>query len=161
MESKTNKMLRLYIVPIIFIIIGVVVFFISMGNINKMKTYDVIDAEIIDILDEYDPAVEGFTQDTIIKYTINGKEYTKRLGSYNSSYEIGKTIEIYCSPTNPDDILPKEKSLITIGFIASGVTFVAGLYFLISGFIYEKKSKNEQKAQTAEILPDDPNNLNI
>ena len=52
------------------------------------------------------------------KYTVDGKEYTRQLDSYSSTYKVGGTVEVRYDPKNPSDV--------TSGF---GI----GIYVMIAG----------------------------
>ena len=78
-------------------------------------------ATIVSIQDDPDDIPEeGSTPNRIImvKYTVNGKEYTTRLDSDAPNYAVGTTVEVQYDPKNP-------------GTIHSGFGF--GIYFIIAG----------------------------
>ena len=78
-------------------------------------------ATIVSIQDDPDDIPEeGSTPNRIImvKYTVNGKEYTARLDSDAPNYAVGTTVEVQYDPKNP-------------GTIHSGFGF--GIYLIIAG----------------------------
>ncbi len=78
-------------------------------------------ATIVSIQDDPDDIPEeGSTPNRIImvKYTVNGKEYTARLDTDAPNYAVGTTVEVQYDPKNP-------------GTIHSGFGF--GIYLIIAG----------------------------
>lgn len=89
--------------------------------------------------------------DVYVKYTVNGQEYERMLGYYDSSMYAGKEIEIYYSPENPAEIKGKDGA-ISIILPLFGLAFLAiGVAFIFSDM--QKKKKMEMllsKGSTAE-----------
>ena len=66
-----------------------------------------------------DPDTSGDAQYIVtVKYTVDGKEYTRKLDSYSPSYKVGGTVDIKYDPKNPEKI-------------SSGFGF--GIYLMIAG----------------------------
>ncbi|MBQ8904281.1 MAG: DUF3592 domain-containing protein [Oscillospiraceae bacterium] len=89
--------------------------------------------------------------DVYVTYTVNGQEYERMLGYYDSSMYAGQEIEIFYNPENPEEIKGKEGA-INIVLPLFGLAFLAiGLAFVFSD--RQKKKKMEMllaKGSTAE-----------
>ena len=76
------------------------------------------------------------------KYTVDGKEYTRQLDSYDPSYKVGGTVEVKYDPKNPSDV--------TSGFgigvhlmIAGGVILILVIGLTVKKKVSIKKLKEE------------------
>lgn len=119
----------------VLIIVSVVLLIFGIKNVNKTKSYNKTTAVITQIESDYDVAIEQYDYTVYVKYTIDGIEYENVLGSYLQGYKEGKEVEIYYSPTNPNDILAASPFTIYMSFVIAGVAFVAGIILMVRAFI--------------------------
>ena len=85
------------------------------------KGFEKTTAEIVSITElPKDFADEDTEYDVTVRYTVDGTEYTEKLGSYSPSYSVGKTIHVLYNPSNPAEV-------------HSGNGF--GIYVLIAGAV--------------------------
>ncbi len=52
--------------------------------------------------------------DVYVEYTVDGKTYNSKLGSYNSSMKEGKEIEIFYLPDTPEVIRSKQRNMLPL-----------------------------------------------
>ena len=71
-----------------------------------------------------------------MRYIVDGREYTTRLGTYTSSMYVGKTVPIFYMPNNPSDIMYGKltKFPVIVFFGMGGVIFIIGVIALFRTF---------------------------
>ena len=79
-------------------------------------------------------------------YTVDGKEYTRQLDTYDPSYKVGGTVEIKYDPKNPENITSGFKLGIVSMII--GAVLLAAIIFLT---VKKKVSVKELKETNGEI----------
>ena len=85
------------------------------------KGFEKTTAEIVSIEEQEKIFEDDDTEyDVTVRYTVNGTEYTEKLGSYSPSYKVGKTITVLYDPNDPS-------------VVHSGNGF--GIYVLIAGAV--------------------------
>ena len=117
---KTEKILFFVflIMGLAFLITGIAICFNIFNYDNKEMTTARIVAIITDR--DYDGDV---SHDTIVSYTVDGREYESNLNAYSGTYYEGKDIEIYYDKNNPLQISTKTKDLLFLMFPGFGLIF--------------------------------------
>ena len=138
MDMKKIKPIKMCI--IIFLIFGVVytAFGAAFTIVNiKIKSNCIpVEAEIIDFETYYDSDHDKHTK-TIVKYSVDNQEYTDKINSYNSSWDIGDSIDVYYDPQNPQKI--ESEMPIVLCFVFG----LLGVAFLITSIVLIIKQKNK------------------
>ncbi|MDE6722823.1 MAG: DUF3592 domain-containing protein, partial [Eubacterium sp.] len=136
---KNVKPMKLLI--IIFLFIGI--FWTAMSaiftsiNINLKNNGILTQAEIIDFESYYDSDHDKHTN-TIVKYVVDGEEYTDQLNAYNSAWRVGDSVDVYYDPLHPQEVKSEMPVMMCIIFGTMGVTFIVVSIVLI----IKQKSKN-------------------
>lgn len=69
---------------------------------------------------------------TYIEYEIDGREYAATIGEYSSTWHVGDTIEVYCNPSNYNDVESGSVSLVLgIIFFSIGIFVMLIPVFMI------------------------------
>ena len=122
--------------PKLFIILGI--FFIIFGcralyehltfESAKGVIQDVKESEVINLEDK-----DTYNYEITINYTVDGKDYTAILYSYDDNYTVGQEIDIFYDPDEPNTIaIELQKGLLLL--------FGAGVLCLIYALIYWLRS---------------------
>lgn len=82
-----------------------------------------------------------------IKYTVNGKEYTRQLDSFSPDYAVGKEVEVRYDPKNPGTV----HSSPVFGYVIM-VIGAAILVFVIVWTVREKTAVKQLKETRAETV---------
>lgn len=131
-----NRKLVAVILPIFISVILIVVGFILYDNSLKFEKRGVKTDAVIVRIDEKRDSDGDYDHIVYVRYTVNGREYTTRLGTYTSSMYVGKTVPILYMPNNPSDImygkLTKFPAIVFIGM--GGVFFIIGIIALSRTF---------------------------
>ena len=124
------------VIAVIALVFGVYsTFFRSAGYVNGTATIISI-AEDPDYVP--DPNNTGDVQYIVTAtYTVDGKEYTTRLDSYDPSYKVGGEVAIKYDPSDP--------SKITSGFTIGIVIMIIGAVILFSVIFFTVKNKMSVK----------------
>ena len=101
--GSAYKRFSLIVYPVIFLVIGVALIVMGIGNVVKQHTYKEADAVITSIT-RLDTGGSRERYEVIVKFTADGKEYESRLGSYSGGYSEGDTIAILYDPVDPAEI---------------------------------------------------------
>ena len=131
-----NRKLAAVILPIFISVILIVVGLILYDNSQKFEKRGVkTDAVIVRMEKERDS--DGDYQHIVyVRYIVDGREYTTRLGTYTSSMYVGKTVPIFYMPNNPSDIMYGKltKFTVIVFFGMGGVIFIIGVIALFRTF---------------------------
>lgn len=155
---KTEKILFF-----IFLILGLAFLIAGIAICSNIFNYDnkeMTTARIVDITTDrdYDGDV---SHDTIVSYTVNGREYESNLNAYSGSYYEGKEIEIYYDKNNPLKIGTKTTDLLFLMFPGFGLIFfcVGAIPLIISEKkkILNKRLINEGERIYANFVEAEPN----
>ena len=124
--------------PVIVLLFGVVLAVFARRDLHKQETYPQMTA-VIDNIFESQGTDNDVEYHVLVRYTVNGKEYTTELNEYKSSFRIGDEVTICCNPEDPLDIVsysPTTSKLIFIGGIA--VAVIACGFIAVKAFMYFK-----------------------
>lgn len=142
MIMKKIKPMKLCI--LIFLIIGIIYTSLSAVftaiNINIRNTCISVKAEIIDF-EVYRGSDNDKHTKTVVKYVADGKEYTDKMNSYNSSWDIGDSVDVYYNPDNPKEIKNEMPVVLCLVFGLLGVAFLIASIVLI----IKQKNKNAKR----------------
>ena len=129
-----------------FILVGLFMAVLSVIIIGSPNTeYLTATATIVDIQEEYDITLEEYTHNVFIDYSVNGVDYKNvPYVGYDSSMEIGRSVEIEYDPANPENIQTPGG-----GFIPY-VTLAAGLACIVLGVISMVKSIKQKSSDMNE-----------
>lgn len=123
----------------IFFMFGIIFAAVGIGvlcsNINFKKNAELITAVITDIDTYTERKADGervTRHDVYISYTVDGVEYETELNEYNSGMRVGKEIEVYYAPDNPNKVKTDSVLFEAIFIGIGGVFAVIGSAFLIS-----------------------------
>jgi len=92
MNAAFKRLFINLIVPLLLIAGCVFMIIVGAGNLGKLKAYPKTEAEITRINTTF--SGEDTEHEVYVKYVVDGKEYQRELGSYQSSFYEGKKIEI-------------------------------------------------------------------
>lgn len=103
---------------LIFTIIGIIICMITFNYENKVDTVGTItDISIY-------RGNRNTKHQTLVKYSVDDKEYESMLNSYSSSFYVGKEIDIYYDRDNPNKIGVKTLDYVFLIFPSIGSIFV-------------------------------------
>ena len=149
-ESSTAR----FFIPagLILIIFGIFVLVINMKNQNYIKT----DSTVIDVkqtqeayTDSEGNIVEA-EYSAIVKYTVDGKEYTDTLDNVGK-YNIGDTISIYYNPSDPSQITQTKSLILPIVLIVGGIaSLTGGIISAVRAVKRHKKMKEQERSWANE-----------
>lgn len=137
-----------FAVGMLFLIIGTVI------SIEKFNYDDIVETKgvISDITVK--GSGDNTTHTVTVKYYVDGMECQSILGSYSSSYRVGKTIEMYYHEDNIYDIGTKSSDKLFLLFPGFGLLFALiggiGLYVLLS-----KKSRHRKLIENGRLIQAD------
>ena len=95
-----------------------------------------------------DPNTENDKQYiTTIKYTVDGKDYTRTFDFYSPDYKVGKEVEVKYDPKDPGTV----HSTPVFGYVIMGIGG-AILLFVIVWTVKDKKSVKELKETRGETV---------
>lgn len=145
---KTEKLLFS-----IFGIIGALIIFggfkLQESNTKFLEIAQTTMAEITDIDVYYDS--DGDSHHTVfVEFDVDNKEYFGTLNEYNSGMYIGKEVNIYYDPQNPN--IFKGSSSKYAGYLLSGF---GAIFFLVGAIplgVMAKKSSNSKKLKQTGTL---------
>lgn len=161
------KKYKSYIIVLLFglVLIGIgVIIGVSAAKFEKngVRTQ----CEIVDI--RHDRGNDDNTHtDVYVKYTVDGKEYISKLGSYSSSWRIGDEFIILYDPENPARITyPKgNRNAQILCFSFGGAIVVFAVGFIVSGIAGKSKRKRcmrtGRKVEATVVELDVKNNTHI
>ncbi len=133
------------IIGSIFLGVGIITlmsyFWISNENDRFLKSAEKTPATIIDINSVYDSADDDYEHEVIVKYEVDGREYSGRLDRYSSNMHIGDEVTIYYNRANPSYFRSDQSDIFWIFFLFSGIFSVIGGGLLISYIISKRKKK--------------------
>ena len=143
-ESQTAR----FFIPagLILIIIGIVVFVISLNNQNYVK----IEATVTNVEETQETNVDddGTNTTTVynatVNYTVDGKEYTQTLDNV-SKCKVGDKMDIYYNPKDPNQITQTKSIILPIVIIVAGITSLTG--GIISAINAVKRHKNMKEQE--------------
>lgn len=146
--AKPVKPWPAILLSLIFIIVGIILLFISISFIKtyneKNKTYIAIKSKIVD----YKYNDEGL-QAIVVEYAVDGQIYQKISDTYsNMPKNIGTEVLIKYNPANPQDIIWTSDNTNIILLIAGGIFFLMGLIIVI----FCIKSVNNQKMMEEQVV---------
>ena len=133
---------------IAYIILGFV-----LGNAFKIPEEDQV--ETIAVITKMNRRIASdgdTTYDVWVKYEAKGKTYEQKIGSYHSSYRVGKIIEIIYDKNDPRKVQTKGGDFL-FNLICSGLGCVfalIGIGGLLSGVL--GKNKREKIKQTGTMI---------
>ena len=89
---------------------------------------------------------------TTISYRVNGREYTKTLSEYSSSYYEGKEITVNIDKNNPDKVITDVSKFLSLIFVGLGgvLTLAGGIGFFV---MIKNKSKAKKLKEAGNFLP--------
>ena len=129
-ESKTIKNIF-----VIFMIVGLTVFFIGLALSVKMIFLDKMGkekttAKIVNITNS----------STTVVYTVNNLNFTKTDSVYSSSYYIGKEVKVYYNKVNPNKSYIANMQYIILVVPLIGIVFlgISGIGLIYIYFKYYK-----------------------
>lgn len=138
----------------IFAFIGIIIIvggiFLQISNTNFKKTAIKTQAEITDIITRRDS--DGDTSHIVyVEFEVNDIKYSGSLGSYSSSMYIGKSIDIYYNPLNPNNFKSSTSTFVGLFVIGFGMIFslIGGIKILSS---ISKKRLNKQLLETGSRI---------
>jgi len=132
MNAGIKRIFINLILPLLLIAGCVFTIILGAGNLGKLKAYPKTEAEITRITTTY--SGEDTEYEVIVKYTVDGKEYERELGSYQSSFREGKKIEIAYNPENPNEILQNSKTSNVLVIVVGSIAGLAGVGMLLRRF---------------------------
>ena len=126
-----------FIVPLVaMLVVGTacwVIFFIVK---NPPKDYVEITGVIDEIIETRDVATDSWDHTVMVKYVFNNTEYINKLGSYDFTMEVGKSIQILVNPNNPNQIQAADNTFIsTIVLILAIVLYSGAVGFALYHFL--------------------------
>jgi len=116
-----GRLMRNVIMPIFIIIVGIAMMWFGFHTINLEKDY----IKTTGVITEID--INGSGDDTeyhvFVEYKIEGKRYNEELGTYASSYKVGKELDIRY---NPEDytMIDVAGNGVYIGLIIGGIVLM-------------------------------------
>lgn len=121
MNSIVKKVMTLFIaIGTLFFIVGCVIGFRSLNRKNMTAA----EAEIVRITTER--GIDNNTDYRVyIAFDVDGEEHITEIGTYMSSYRVGKIIKIYYDNDNPDRVVVGADYGISIFICAFGFIFIA------------------------------------
>jgi hypothetical protein len=128
----------------IFLLVGLIFLDVGIFMVGKSSTEGMIEtkATIINIESNCYGYDDDCDHKTTVSYRANGRDYTKVLNEYSSSYYEGKEITIHYDKANPDRIVTNLSKFLVWIFVGMG-----GLFTLIGGIGYFMMLKNSSKAK--------------
>jgi hypothetical protein len=135
-EGTLYPKLALYIAIAVGIVllVGTIVFAYYQKRV--LASYAIVDAKI-----SFVDYIGGDDYTAYVDYTYNAVAYTKiRLSDYNSTYVVGRSLQIYVNPANPTDIQSVQgTSVLIYVLIGAGAFFtLLGIGSLIADFIHDR-----------------------
>ena len=149
-ESQTAR----FLIPVglLFIIFGIVMFFITLNNQNYIK----IEATVTNVQEAQETNVDsdGTTTATVynatVNYTVDGKEYTQTLDNV-SKCKVGDKMDIYYNPKDPNQITQTKSIILPIVIIVAGITsLTGGIISAINAVKRHKKMKDQERSWANE-----------
>jgi hypothetical protein len=131
----------------IFFGVGLIFFVIGIVMLSNSSTEGMIETKAT-ITNIESSCSYGYDDDddcnykTTISYRANGKEYTKVLTEYSSTYYEGKEITIHFDKENPNKVITQLSKFLVWMFIGMGALFI-----LIGGIGFFVIIKNRSKAK--------------
>ena len=102
------------------------------------RGYIKTEAEIISIKESEVSTADDVQYDVMVRYTVDGREYSEALNSYSPSYKVGKTVKIKYNPEDPTEITSDTPAL-------SIYVMVIGLVLVIVPILLQLRGKKRQK----------------
>ena len=137
----------------IFAIVGALIilggFVVQQEITDYLKTAQTTTAEITDI-DVYRDSDGDYNYNVFVEFDIANNKYSGRLNEYSSNMYIGKEVDIFYDPQNPNDF--KGSGLKYFGVFVSGFGTLFFLIGIIPICVGIKKSKNFQKLKETGTL---------
>lgn len=133
--------------------IGYIIIGFVFGYVFKIPEEDQVETiAVITRMDSRRASDGDTTYDVWVKYEVKGKTYEQKIGSYDSSYYVGKIIEIIYDKNDPGRVQAKG-AYVLFGLIFSGLGIVfalLGIRGLLSGVL--GKNKREKIKQTRTMI---------
>ena len=137
---------------LILIIVGIVVFVISIKNQNYIKVEAIVTNVNVrqeEVTDNDGTHMED-VYDVSFKYTVDGKEYNNNFDGI-SKYNVGDKMTIYYNPNNPEEITGSKSIIIPIVMIIAGIaSTVGGTISAINAVKKHKKMKEQERSWANE-----------
>lgn len=149
-ESQTAR----FLIPVglLFIIFGIVMFFITLNNQNYIK----IEATVTNVQEAQETNVDsdGTTTTTVynatVNYVVDGKEYTQTLDNV-SKCKVGDKMDIYYNPKNPNQITQTKSLILPIVIIVAGIaSLTGGIISAVNAVKRHKKMKDQERSWANE-----------
>ncbi len=115
------------ILSVVFVYTGIVFIAQGFSFLHKRSFYEEKNAIISQIKVSYngsDP--EDTYYEVIVNYVVDGKQYTSKLGEYNSGMHEGDEISILYDPNDP-------KKIISSSVVSLFLLFIGGFVFIVVG----------------------------
>ena len=117
---------------------GIMLLTMGFSKQKKMNTYTKSTGVITKIEEEESTDGNGekdTTHTVYVKHTVDGKEYEGQFDEYNSSFSVGKEVNLAYNPKDPSDFISANKSNLYILFIGGPVMIGAALICLLIFFV--------------------------
>ena len=116
---------------ILLLILGIAAAAVGISTLVKQKSYVPADAVITEIFEEYDITEKEWRYTVYIKYTVDGTEYNEVLGYHDSSFAVGKEIQIMYNPENPAQTVEAASTAAVYFTVLGSVFIIAGVIVFI------------------------------
>ena len=138
-KTATYVFSSFVVVGALFFIVGCIIGFRSLNHKNMTAA----EAEIIRITTERG-ADDETNHRVYVAFDVDGEEHITEIGTYTSSYRVGKVIKIYYDNDNPDRVAVGDDYGISIFICAFGFIFIAvgGLSLIKEHRAYKRYLKN-------------------
>ena len=138
-KTATYVFSSFVVAGVLFFIIGCVIGFRSLNHKNMTAA----EAEIVRITTERG-ADDETNHRVYVAFDVDGEEHITEIGTYTSSYRVGKVIKIYYDNDNPDRVAVGDDYGISIFICAFGFIFIAvgGLSLIKEHRAYKRYLKN-------------------
>lgn len=137
---------------LILIVVGIIVFVISIKNQNYIKVEAIVTNVNVrqeEVTDNDGTHMED-VYDISFKYTVDGKEYNNKFDGI-SKYNVGDKMTIYYNPNNPEEITGSKSIIIPIVMITAGIaSTVGGTISAINAVKKHKKMKEQERSWANE-----------
>lgn len=125
---KGTKNVKNLLLSVALILLGVIAIVVGISQNLKRNAYLSANATITKI--EWTAGVgdDDDTYEVTVRYAVDGKEYTEKLGYHEDGMKEGQTIEIRYNPENPADIVEASSTFSTVMFIVGPIAILLGLF---------------------------------
>lgn len=125
---------------------------LNCSNNNYKNNGVLTEAEITNINKTYNSSSESYDYTVYVTYTVNGKNYTERLGVYVIGMSVGGVVEIYYMPDDPGDMTYAGSGGIFGAVIFILIAIICGVIFFTIFNFCKTRSKISRARRGSHIL---------